>query len=263
MIKKEKKHVSQDDPMRFFEPNRSKLEEKNYRLALDSFYSGSGGSNFEKLQNFTRHVPTQDIRKFVCRNEIFKKILDIHGSIIDCGIGFGGSLFTWAQLSEVYEPLNHTRNIIGFDTFAGFPKVTQKDENKFSIQSKQGGLTIDSYKDLAEAIKLYNMNRFLPQIEKVKLVRGDVSKTIPKYIGDNPHLVISLLHLDFDIYEPTKVALELFVPRMPKGSVIVFDELNHEMWPGETVATLEFFKTLNRLEIRRFAYGSTLSYAIL
>ena len=34
-------------------------------------------------------------------------------------------LSTWIHHSEIYEPLNYGRRIIGVDTFAGFPKVTK------------------------------------------------------------------------------------------------------------------------------------------
>jgi hypothetical protein len=71
---------------------------------------------------------------------------------------------------------------------------------------------------------------------------------------------VSLLHLDFDIYAPTKAAIEHFVPRMPKGGIIVFDELNNKSWPGETVAVLESLN-INQLEIKRFPFEPHVSYA--
>ena len=51
---------------------------------------------------------------------------------------------------------------------------------------------------------------------------------IPQYIENNKHLLVSLLYLDFDIYEPTVTALNNFLPRMSKGSVIAFDEINNK-----------------------------------
>ena len=48
-----------------------------------------------------------------------------------------------------------------------------------------------------------------------------------------------MLFLDFDLYEPTRVALEHFLPRMPNGAVLAFDELDNPLWPGETLAMLE------------------------
>jgi hypothetical protein len=65
-----------------------------------------------------------------------------------------------------------------------------------------------------------------------------------------------------DLYEPTKVMLETFVPRMPKGGVIVFDELNAKMFPGETVAVDEIMG-LRNLNIRRFPFDSYVSYCVM
>jgi hypothetical protein len=207
-------------------------------------------------------VPTQDLRKFLCRAELFKKVLHVHGSIIECGVLYGGGLMTWAQLSEIYEPLNHTRNIIGFDTFSGFVSVSEKDRTGTAKQGMNGGLAIDTHDDLLRSIELFNRNRFLNHIEKVRLVRGDVAQTLPVYLVENPHLVASLVYLDFDIYEPTLAALSYLVPRIPKGGIIAFDELNHEVWPGETIAVMEEIGIRN-LRLERFPFGSTMSFAVV
>ena len=44
---------------------------------------------------------------------------------------------------------------------------------------------------------------------------------------------------------PLQVALEYFAPRVVKGGIIVFDELNEEAFPGETLAVIEYFGGLN------------------
>ena len=64
-------------------------------------------------------------------------------------------------------------------------------------------------------------------------------QTIPEFIKNNQHTLVSLLYLDFDLYKPTLLALKEFLPRMPKGSIIAFDELHDSKYPGETVAMLE------------------------
>ena len=109
---------------------------------------------------------------------------------------------------------------------------------------------------------MYDANRTLGHIEKIILDKGDATETIPQYLDENPHTVVSLLHLDFDIYEPTMAALDHFVPRMPKGAVIVFDELNHPAWPGETRAVAENLK-LGSMRIRRFPFEPHISYATI
>lgn len=94
------------------------------------------------------------------------------------------------------------------------------------------------------------------------MVQGDLSKTAPAYLESNPHLVVSLLYLDLDLYEPTKKALEVFLPRMPKGAVIAFDELNAKIFPGETIAVMEQIGIRN-LRIERFPFDSYVSFAVL
>lgn len=250
------------DPSRFLEPSRTTTNEIQFRVSLEDYFSNSIGNNVEKLQNFTKYVPTQDLRKFLCRYELFRKILHVHGSIVECGVLYGGGLMAWAQLSEIFEPLNHLRNIIGFDTFAGFVSVSEMDKTGTAFQGKNGGLAIDTYGDLLKSIALYNKNRFLNHIEKIKLVKGDVAESLPRYLKANPHLVVSLLYLDFDIYEPTVVALKNLVTRIPKGGIIAFDELNHEVWPGETIAVMQEIG-INNLRIERLPFGSTMSYAVI
>ena len=99
-------------------------------------------------------------------------------------------------------------------------------------------------------------------MDKVHLIKGDVAQTIPDFLMRNRHLVVSLLFLDFDLYEPTKIAIENFVPRMPKGSVIAFDELDNPMWPGETLALLEAIG-LHKISLRRLEWDPYVAFAVL
>lgn len=193
----------------------------------------------KKLSNFTNHVRRQTIARFLAYHEIFKRQLHIKGSIIECGVHNGGGVMAWAKLSSTLEPYNYHRKIIGFDTFSGFPSVSTVDKINPAVKEGLFGEDYDVYGELLEVVKEYDENRFINQISKVELVKGDANDTIPMYVNDNKHLVISLLMLDFDIYEPTVTALEHFLPRMPKGSILAFDELNNKDWPGETQAMLE------------------------
>jgi hypothetical protein len=169
---------------------------------------------------------------------------------------------TWAQLSAILEPVNFQRQIIGFDSFQGFLDLTEHDKMGTSQFLRPGGLAADYYEDIVECIKLYGSNRFLSHLPKVQLVKGDATQTIPQFIRDNPHHIVSLLNLDFDLYEPTRVAIDSFLPRMPKGAVIVFDELNDKLMPGETTTVLEALN-LSDLRIQRFNYEPHISFAVL
>jgi hypothetical protein len=57
-------------------------------------------------------------------------------------------------------------------------------------------------------------------------------------------------------------AIEWLVPRMPKGAVIAFDELNHSAWPGETMALLDTLG-IRSLRLERFPFQPQLSFAVL
>jgi hypothetical protein len=238
------------------------------RTALEDYFNRSPGSATEKLENFAKYVPRQNLARFLVRYELFKMIQDVQGSIVECGVLFGGGLMSWAKISAILEPYNFQRRIIGFDSFEGFPEIHEADlrgrPERKSAHLKEGGFHAgDAFEDLTQSIALFDISRFLNHFPKVHLVKGDFLKTAPKFLEDYPHLVVSLLYLDFDIYAPTKCALEHFLPRVPKGGIIAFDELNEEAFPGETIAALDHFGSLNGLRIRRFPFEPRISYAIV
>ena len=167
---------------------------------------------------------------------------------------------SWAKFSSILEPSNLTRRIYGFDTFEGFPSVSEKDKSENSDHIKTGDLAANTFEEICGLSKIYDSTRYLGHVEKVKLIKGDATKTIPEFVENNPHLLISLLFLDFDLYEPTKKALESFVPLMPKGAIIAFDELDNPLWPGETQAMLEYFDD-KQLELVRLPFDPYIGFA--
>jgi hypothetical protein len=251
------------DPSRFQNKTLTTQTDIEYRLALHNYFVKSNGSIVEKLENFPKYVSSTTIARFLSKYEIFKHILNTQGSIIECGVLHGGGLMTWAQLSAVLEPMNHQRKIIGFDTFSGFPSIAKEDAAPTTSELvNTGGLAVDSFQDLEECIRIYDMYRPLSHIWKVKLVKGDAKDTIPQFIRDNPHIVVSLLYLDFDIFEPTSIALDYFFDRIPRGGVIAFDQLNSESFPGETVAAIKKLG-IGNLRIQRPLLSTSISYAVM
>jgi hypothetical protein len=214
-----------------------------------------------RLENFPKYVRRQDLKRFLAMYEVFKLALPIKGSVVECGVFRGFGVMTWAKLSTILEPENLTRRIYGFDTFAGFPSVHDKDKTPVAPVAK-GDFEADSYSELLALIEQYDRNRFLGHIQKVELVRGDITTTAPEFLRKHPHLLVSLLFVDCDLYEPTKAALEAFVPRMPKGAVLVFDELDNPLWPGETLGLLDAVG-LRNLSLRRLEWDPYIAYATI
>ena len=249
------------------DPRTQAIGDYSYRQALESYFQESPGAFTEKLENFAKYVPRQNLARFLARYEILKLVQNVQGSIVECGVLFGGGVMSFANLSVILEPYNFQRRIIGFDTFTGFPKIAEEDmkglTERKSAHLKEGGFAAPTaYEDLLRAINVFDMNRFLNHFPKVHIVKGDFAETSQKYLEEHPHLVVSCLYLDFDIYTPTKIAIEQFLPRIPKGGVLVFDELNEEAFPGETIAVMEMVK-LSSLRVQRFTFEPRISYAII
>lgn len=239
---------------------RTQAEQEAGPAIARIFESSADGTEY-KLESFPRYVRRQHLTRFLALYEIFKQVQDVKGSVVECGVWRGFGLMTWAKLSAVMEPTNLTRRVYGFDSFEGFPQVGEKDANA-TDPPVAGELASDSYEELTKLIEQFDKDRFLGHLEKVRLIKGDATETIPKFLAENPHLVVSLLFLDFDLYEPTRIAIESFLPRMPRGAILAFDELDNPIWPGETLALVETLG-IGSLRLRRIPFDPYIGYAII
>lgn len=209
-------------------------------------------------ENFPLFINRQVLTYYLAKYELFKKTLDIKGSIVECGSYKGSSLLFFAKLTSIFEPYQIHKKVISFDTFEGFPSIDKKDNLKYK-NTKKNYLNDTNLDLIKNSIKIFDKNRFNGHINKIEIIKGDAIKTIPKYLRENKHILVSLLYLDFDLYKPTKIALENFLPRMPKGSLIVFDELNQKRWSGETITFLEKFN-VNKIVLKQFDFEPNISY---
>lgn len=254
--------MSKTDPYRFPEESMPQ-QEKDLRFMQEELIATSGMSDLEKFMNFPVFVDRVTMSRFLVRYELFKMVVDIPGSIFECGVLFGGGVFSFALFSSIFEPFNAQRRVVGFDTFKGLPKIHEKDHSKTpSSKLHEGAMGYDSHDELMKAAKCFDMNRPIPHLPKIELVRGDIEESMQKYLDENPHVLISLLYIDLDLYLGTKAALEACLPRMPKGSIIAFDEFACERWPGETVALLETLGVQGKT-LKRFPFDSYASYLVL
>jgi hypothetical protein len=229
-----------------------------YSLAERAFLDSSIPL-LDKLESFPRFSTKRSLARFMAKERLFERILGVNGIVVECGVFNGAGLFTWAQLSNIFEPVNYNRKIVGFDTFAGFPSVNESKDNAGVLVSREGDLKGSAIKEIELSVEKYNQERALSHIANIELVQGDFNVTAEAYLGRHPQTIVSLLYLDFDLYEPTKKALELFLPLMPKGAIVAFDELNCESFPGETQA-LRDVVGIDRYAIRRFPFDPWISY---
>lgn len=227
-------------------------------------FEASPLSTAQRLAAFPRHVRRQDVARFLAKYEIFKLLLPANGSIVECGVFMGSGLMSWYHFSSILEPYNHTRRIIGFDTFEGFPSLDARDTaGSASVHHKTGAFRTHEniHEELQTLASFHDRNRPLGHIPKLELVRGDAVQTIPEWLSRNQHVLISLLYLDFDLHEPTAVALQSLLPRVVAGGIVAFDELNCSHFAGETLAFLEHCGT-PRPRLQRLPFDPYISYFV-
>jgi len=237
--------------------------EKSECLKILEYFQATKMPIPDKAANFTNWARTRDIARFLARYQLFQLIEHIPGCIFECGVHYGGGFSSWQHLSEIYEPVNFTRRIYGFDTFEGFPSVSPLDNTSewtshspgdYSVMGEEG-LIIDTLKSIENTRKIQVPERF-------NMIKGDISKTLPDLLESDGSISIALLYLDLDLYEPTLNTLRTCKPRLTKGSVVVFDEYADPNWPGETKALTEAFG-INSVGMRCFSQIPRISYFVV
>lgn len=213
----------------------------------------------ELLDNMGLFLNSKTLARLKFMDFIYQKIVEIPGVVMEFGTRWGQNAAYFSSLRGIYEPFNRTRKIVAFDTFSGFPKVAQQDGScEFMAQGSYN--VSEHYEEYLDSVmRFHEMENPLAHIKKYELVKGDAIQTLPVYLEQNPETIISLAYFDFDIYEPTKVCLELIKNRLVKGSIVGFDELNEHTMPGETLAVMEVLG-LNNIALRRVNYASRVSY---
>lgn len=211
----------------------------------------------ELVFNLGLYMNRQSLSRILFMTELYRKIIDVHGVVMEFGVRWGQNLALFSSLRGMLEPFNYNRKIIGFDTFQGFPSVDSKDGSKVSV----GDYSVsENYKSILESILVYHESESpLSHKRKFELVEGDATLTVHDYIKKNPETIVALAYFDFDIYSPTKACLEAILPRLTKGSIIAFDELNCPEFPGETLAVLEVLG-LSKYAIKRSPLNPLISY---
>jgi hypothetical protein len=213
--------------------------------------------NFEKAfdyeNNFYLSCDITRISKILAHYELFKLINEIPGAIVECGVLKGASLSRFTMFREIFSN-PFSKKIIGFDTFGKFPETSFEDDKKPREQQiTSAGLESISKEQFHDVLKHKGIDK------NIELIEGDITKTVPDYVKNNPELKISLLNLDTDIYEPAVTILENLYPRITNGGILVLDD--YETFPGEAKAVDDYFKD-KKIQIQKFSFCMTPCYVI-
>jgi hypothetical protein len=191
--------------------------------------------------------------KVLSHVELYKRIIDLPGTIAEFGVYKANSLIRWLSLREIFET-SSTRKIIGFDAFGSFPT------KGLSSVSSDLNFVKEFEKDGGDGLSLEETNLILKakSFTNYELIDGDVRNTLLDFLKKNTVEKFSLIHLDMDVYEPTAFVLEKLYNRLVTGGLIVIDDYNTV--EGATTAVDEFIVQHPNLKIEKLPYNNIPSF---
>lgn len=240
----------------------SSEQEQNTHQTLIDLFKQCPIPEDQIFSNLGLFLNSKDLARILFMDHIYKQIIEVQGVVMDFGTRWGQNMAIFTALRGMYEPFNRHKKVIGFDTFKGFPKLSPKDGGSDLMKLGNVSVTAKYEEYLDEIMKSHESANPLSHIKKYEIIKGDASLEIKKYLKEFPETIIALAYFDFDIYLPTKECLQAIKPRLVKGSILAFDELNDHDSPGETAALIETFG-LNNIRLKRYQYTSRTSYFIV
>lgn len=208
---------------------------------------------FEYENGFYATADPSRFSKIISHLEFFKQTSNVRGEIVEFGIFKGNSFFRWIKFRDLLEQTN-SRKIIGFDVFGDFPEAhfeDDKDKRAAFVAETNGGKSI-SFEEINSLLEKQGLSK------NVEIIKGDILITLDDYLEKNPHLKISLLHIDVDLYEPTKHVLEKLYEKVTVGGIIIFDD--YGAFAGTNKAVDDFFQ--NKAEIKKLPFSHAISYIV-
>lgn len=167
----------------------------------------------------------------------------IPGDFVECGVWRGGSVM--AMAGELLRLEAADRRIWLYDTFAGMTDPTAEDVEAVSGVSAAVMLDETPVGDgnnvwcvAGRADVEANVRSTGYPLDLCEFVEGDVAQTLHESAPE----MISLLRLDTDWYESTKVGLEVLYPRLAVGGVCILDDYGH--WQGARKAVDDYFEQM-------------------
>jgi hypothetical protein len=235
---------------------RSRDEEVESKLR--DHFNKYGFEPLESLNLFPVYARRQLLKRFLARVELFQLTINIPGDIAELGVFRGFDLMTWANLLECYCIGNRTKMVYGFDNWEGFEVLHDLDGGEdLDAERYEGAYSPKEYEnELKAAIEIFDSDRFIPEKNRVVLVKGDITTSVSEYLEKNPGIRFSLIHFDCDMYKPTINSLSAIWDRLSHGGIAIFDEYAIKDWPGETAAVDEFFKNKS-VELKTFSWTNS------
>ena len=140
--------------------------EQSFRNDLKQLFKICPVIEDELFMNLPLFLSRQNLSQILYMNELYQQIVDVHGKIFELGVRWGRNLALYESFRGIYEPHNHNRKIVGFDTFCGFPSVDPKDGAADVIKVGAYSVTDDYEKYLEEILNYHEKESPISHIKK-------------------------------------------------------------------------------------------------
>lgn len=193
------------------------------------------------------------VGKLLAHHTLYRMAMDLPGAYVECGVFKGASFTRFAMFRHLFES-EDARTLVGFDTFGAFP------ETAFAEDQARRTRFIEGAGD--QSISVEQLRSVLDRKEcgrNVTLVPGDICETVPAFAREHPEFRIALLHLDVDIYEPSRAVMRTLAPLVVRGGVVILDD--YGIFPGATKAVDDFLAE-HPESLRKFPYALAPTYYV-
>lgn len=183
------------------------------------------------LATRTSPVPLRRRDRFLLLVRFLERTLELDGLIAECGCFRGLSSYLLCSRLKRADPAFDGSGFSIFDSFRGLSEPRPED-----ALTPETGPSAPLPSDIRAgqfAASLEEVQRALAPFPGIRYFPGWIPDAFPEG-GEERYRFV---HVDVDLYQPTKDSFEYFWPRLVPGGVIVCDDYN---WPGGKQAVEDF-----------------------
>lgn len=182
---------------------------------------------FNEINGMNNPIDTALYARLYILRQLAEQQMKNPGSFAECGTYAGMSIFFVSDLCK--------ERFLGIDSFEGV--------------SEPGDFDSEYFKTLKLDIPMEVTQRIVDHLSrdefKVELYKG----WIPEVFKKIDKLRYSYVHIDTDLYQPTKDSISYFWPLLFDGGVLICDDYGSYKTPGARKAMDDFFGKSNILEL--------------
>lgn len=179
----------------------------------------------EEFDNFLEHFGERwgmNTDRHWMLDQLLRLTASLSGDTAECGVYRGASSYQICRFNAALPDPSRTHFL--FDSFQGLSAPTAIDGRHWSLGNLHAPM-----KEAEKALAQFERKIFLP---------GWIPERFTE-VSDRP---FSFVHVDVDLYQPTKDSIEFFYPRLQPGGILLCDDYGFNTCPGATKAIDDYLR---------------------